>query len=73
MVEFVKVTARTPYGDSQEYMFMGDLDTKEDRARLTEFMSKCCDDCADKFGTPESWDIETWRNQTSATYELMED
>ena len=69
MIEYFRITARTPYGDSQEYMFMGDLEDKNDRARLTQFMKECCDDCADKFYAPDSWDAQDWRDHTLATFE----
>lgn len=72
MVVFVKVTAQTPHGDTHEYMWMGDLDTPNDQTRLIKFMVECCDDCADRFGCPDEWDSNEWRNQTSAMWEAVD-
>ena len=69
MVEFIKVTAKTPYGDMWSYSFMGDLDTATDQKRLAKFMVDCCDDCADRFGCPDEWDPEDWHQQTAAMWE----
>ena len=72
MIEFIKVTAKTPLGDTNEYMFMGDLNTDEDQIRLLKFMKECCDDCADRFTCPEDWDIKDWFNKTVAVWEAVE-
>ena len=72
MIELIKVTAKTPNGDSQEYMFMGDLDTEEDQGRLIEFMLDCCDDCSDRFSCPDNWEPELWRNSTRAMWEAID-
>lgn len=72
MVEFIKVTAKTPYGDTREYVFMGDLDEPADQTRLVDFMVKCCDDCADFFPCPDEWDADEWHGQTQAMWEAME-
>ena len=71
MVEFIKVMAKTPYGDTWDYAFMGDLDTPDDQMRLAKFMMECCDDCADRFGCPDEWDADEWRNQTAAMWEAV--
>ena len=72
MVEFIKITAKTPYGDTAEYLFMGDLDNHDDQKRFTKFMLDCCDDCADRFSAPDEWDPKDWRDQTCAMWEPME-
>lgn len=71
MIEFIKVTAKTPYGDTHEYAFMGVLDQKEEEQRLIKFMMDCCDDCADRFPCPDEWDPMAWRDQTEAMWESM--
>lgn len=71
MIEFIKVTAKTPYGDMWSYSFMGDLDNPEDQIRLAKFMMDCCDDCADRFGCPDEWNPDDWRQQTAAMWEDM--
>ena len=71
MIDFIKVTAKTPYGDTHEYAFMGDLSKVEDGQRLTKFMMDCCDDCADRFPCPDEWDARTWRDNTQAMWESM--
>ena len=72
MVEFIRVTAKTPLGDTKEYMFMGDLDEKETQERCLDFLISCCDDCADKFSAPDDWDPAEWRRQTAAMWESVE-
>lgn len=72
MVEFIKVTAKTPKGETHEYMFMGDLDNVNDQARLIDFMMKCCDDCADRYGVPDDWNATDWHEQTMAMWEAMD-
>ena len=72
MVEFVRVTAKTPHGECWEYAFMGDLDTESDQIRLAQFMLDCCDDCADRFGCPDEWDAIEWRDKTMAMWEAIE-
>lgn len=71
MIEFLKITAKTPYGDTREYAFMGDMTKPEEQERLIEFMMKCCDDCADFFPCPDEWDAKDWRNGTAAMWEAM--
>ena len=72
MVEFIKVTAKTPYGNTNEYFFMGDLDKHEDQIRFSKFMVECCDDTSDRFSAPDEWDAMDWRDQTCAMWEPME-
>ena len=72
MVEFIKVTAKTPYGDTNDYLFMGDLDDHDDETRFLKFLVDCCDDCADRFSAPDEWDPKEWRDQTCAMWEPME-
>jgi len=71
MIDFVKVIAKTPYGDTHEYAFMGDLSKEEEGQRLTQFMIDCCDDCADRFPCPDEWDPISWRDNTQAMWESM--
>ena len=72
MVEFIKVTAITPNGDTKEYSWMGDLSTRDGNQELVKFMMKCCDDTADFFGCPENWELSKWRDMTCARWEPME-
>ena len=71
MTEAICVTAKTPNGDTCEYIFIGNLDTPADQIRFSEFMIQCCDDCADWYGCPVGWDEEKWHNQTMAMWNSM--
>ena len=73
MVDFVKVTAKTPNGDTAEYMFMGDFHLIEEIDRFFQFMINCCDDCADRFNAPDNWDALAWHEQTMAKWEAMDE
>ena len=72
MVDFVKVTAKTPHGDTAEYIFMGNLNLLEEVDRFFQFMIDCCDDCADRFSAPDDWDAQAWHEQTCAKWEPIE-
>ena len=72
MIEFIRVTTKTPNGDSKQYMYMGDLNTDEGAVDFAEFMVKCCDDTADFFSAPDDWDADKWLNSTMAMWEPVE-
>lgn len=59
MNRYIKVIARTPNGDTSDYMFMGDIDRRNEEIRFVNFMMKCADDCADRFSAPEDWNPRT--------------
>ena len=73
MIEFIKVTAKVPTGETREYMFMGDLDKLEDQRRLINFEKNCCDDAADYYAmiAPDCYTAEQWHNDTMAMWEAM--
>ena len=70
MVEFIKVTAKVPTGETKEYMFMGDLDKHNDQGRLIKFMEDCCHDCADFYIgiCPDEFDVQDWYDGTMAMW-----
>ena len=72
MNRYIKVIARTPNGDTSDYMFMGDIDRRNEEIRFVNFMMKCADDCADRFCAPEDWNVQDWFSQTKVSYEIME-
>ena len=73
MLSFYKVTAETPGGDTNEYVFFGDLDQNDEQVRFIKFMIECCKDCANRFIAPRGWKEKDWKNQTRAEWEPMEE
>ena len=71
MIEFVRVTAKTPGGDTQEYMWMGDISDENERGRLIQFMLHCCDDTSDRYPAPDEWNPYDWRDKTQAKYQVL--
>ena len=73
MVEFIRVTARTPKGDTKEYSWMGDMNEANTQQDFVKFLIQCCDDTADFFGCPDDWDPQKWRDYTCASFESVTD
>lgn len=71
MIQYIKVIATTPQGDSQTYFFMGDIDTQADKERFDLFLTRCSDDCADRFTPPDNYDIVKWHKNTTTRWEIM--
>ena len=65
MGKIIKVTARTPLDDYNEYYYYGDINDD----RLVSFMNNCAKDTADRFDAPEDWDIDDWFENTKVVYE----
>lgn len=71
MITYLKVIAKTPLGDTQEYSFMGDMDSDSEIERFLNFMIFCCDDCADRYDCPDEWDADEWHSKTLATWKVI--
>lgn len=71
MITYLKVIAKTPLGNTQEYSFMGDMDSDDEIDRFVDFMVSCCDDCADRYDCPDEWDANEWHSKTKVTWEVI--